>query len=411
MILSDDLTVLANALRRDRRRDPLKGRREYSQAARELADHCERMVADGNAKIAVPVLRKAVDRMTSALMYMDDSSGIVGTDLHHMMGLYARACTAAPPGPVSLARWLVALSFDGPGWPEIRLADFVPALGAEGLAELSTEVDKRAAVAEPGSWGQQFATRDLQEQLAEVSGDVDLHVAVLARNLNSARQYQRIVAALRDAGRPAEAIDWARRGLADHGGGSHADRLRDMLVDLQIDAGDVEAAVAVRRADFERRPTANAHRALLLTARRCAADAGLADWAIAVLRARVARQPTYADDLVMVLLAEDRPDEAWEAGLDHADMLSERGLIDLLELRRTSHPQDVLEPYQKMIGTRILVAADKRRYRFAIGLLRNLRDAYFAVGDAAGFAMYIDHLRAEHRRRTTFIADLDAAAL
>ncbi|EFC83286.1 lipopolysaccharide assembly protein LapB [Parafrankia sp. EUN1f] len=312
---SDDLTTLVNALRRDRRRDPRAGRREYSEAALELADCCERLLADGGARAVVPVLRKAVDRMTRALMYMDDSSGIVGTDLRHMMSLYARACTEAPPDPEQLARWLAALSFDGPGWPEIRLAEFAPALGAQGLSELCAEVERCSAAAEPGSWGHLVAARDLREQLAEVSGDVDRHVAVLAENLTSARQYQRIVVALRDAGRPAEAIDWARRGLAEHGGGPQEDRLRDLLVDLVIDAGDPAAAVALRRDDFERRPTVTAYRALLDTERRCAADTGLAAWAMAVLRARVARQPAYVDDLVAVLLAEGEADQAWDVGL------------------------------------------------------------------------------------------------
>ena len=45
------------------------------------------------------MLRKAVDRITSALMDMDDSSGIVGADLHDIMGLSVRACEAAPPEP------------------------------------------------------------------------------------------------------------------------------------------------------------------------------------------------------------------------------------------------------------------------------------------------------------------------
>ncbi|ABW14724.1 conserved hypothetical protein [Parafrankia sp. EAN1pec] len=411
MTRSDDLTVLVGALRRDRRRDPRAGRREYSQAALELADRCERLLAAGSASAVAPVLRKAVDRMTGALMYMDDSSGIVGTDLRHMMTLYAHACADAPPDPTGLARWLAALSFDGPGWPEIRLVEFVPALGSQGLAALNAEVERRAATAEPGSWGQLVAARDLREQLAQVSGDVDRHVAVLAENLNSASQYQRIVVALRDAGRPAEAIDWAHRGLADHDGGPQADRLRDLLVDLEIDAGDLAAAVVIRRDDFERRPTANAYRALLDTGRRCAADTGLAAWATAVLRARVARQSAYADDLVAVLLAEGETDQAWEAGLHHAEVLSDRRLVELLELRRTSHPGDVLAPYRELIETRVLAAADKRRYRTAISLLRDLRETHLAIGDAAGFSAYIDHLRAEHRRRPTFIAHLDAAGL
>lgn len=407
----DELTVLVNALRRDRRRDPRAGRREYSQAALELADRCERLLADGGASVVVPVLRKAVDRMTTALMYMDDSSGIVGTDLRHMMGLYARACAEAPPDPERLARWLAALSFDGPGWPEIRLAEFAPALGTRGLSELSIEVERCSAAAEPGSWSRLVASRDLREQLAEVSGDVDRHVAVLVEHLTSARQFHRIVVALRDAGRTAEAIDWGRRGLAEHGGEPQSDRLRDLLVDLEIDAGDLAAAVALRRDDFERRPTMTAYRALLDTGRRCAADTGLAEWATTVLRTQVARQPAFADELLAVLLADGKADQAWEVGLRHFDVLFEGRLVQLLELRRRTHPGDVLAPYRKLIETRVLVTAGKRSYQAAVSLLRDLRAAHLATGDAAGFSAYIGQLRTEHRRRPTFIAHLDAAGL
>src|SRR4051794_34912727 len=117
----EDLGTLVDLLRRDRRQHPYRGRHEYSQAARAVADICERLIGAGDAAEALPMLRKAVDRMTRALMYMDDSSGIVGDDLHHIMSLYARACTAAPPKPAALAKWLVTLACDGPGWPRILL--------------------------------------------------------------------------------------------------------------------------------------------------------------------------------------------------------------------------------------------------------------------------------------------------
>jgi hypothetical protein len=168
-----DPAVLVDRLRRDRRRDPRAGRREYSQAARGLAGCCERLLASGRAGEAVPVLRKAVDRMTAALMYMDDSSGAVGADLRAMTALYARACAVAPPDPEALAGWLVKVAYDGPGWPEIRLGEFAPALGERGLAALAVLVEERAAGADPGSWRHEFAARNLREQLAEVSGGVD----------------------------------------------------------------------------------------------------------------------------------------------------------------------------------------------------------------------------------------------
>ena len=74
----------------------------------------EAMVATGRAGDAVPLARRAVDRVTAALLYMDDSSGIVGGDLRELMELCARACRAASPDPVRLAAWLVALHVDGP---------------------------------------------------------------------------------------------------------------------------------------------------------------------------------------------------------------------------------------------------------------------------------------------------------
>ncbi|EFC83287.1 hypothetical protein [Parafrankia sp. EUN1f] len=71
----------------------------------------------------------------------------------------------------------------------------------------------------------------------------------------------------------------------------------------------------------------------------------------------------------------------------------------------------MLAPYRKLIETRVLATADKRSYRAAVSLLRDLRAAHLAIGDAAGFRAYIEHLRTEHRRRPTFIAHLDAAGL
>ena len=58
-------------------------------------------------------MRRAVERMTTALMYLDDSSGILGDDLREMLSLYGRACAAAPPKRAALATWLVGMTYDG----------------------------------------------------------------------------------------------------------------------------------------------------------------------------------------------------------------------------------------------------------------------------------------------------------
>jgi hypothetical protein len=106
-----------------------------------------------------------------------------------------------------------------------------------------------------------YAVRDLREQLAEVSGDLEHYVAVLAENLTSAIQYERIVHGLRDADRRQDAITWAWRGLADKPGWPHADQLRDTLVAMLLAEGKPEDAVKVRREEFARHPTLTTFRA------------------------------------------------------------------------------------------------------------------------------------------------------
>ncbi|WP_238016688.1 hypothetical protein KZZ52_00870 [Dactylosporangium sp. AC04546] len=405
---SDDLTGLVDQLRRDRRTDPYRGRREYSQAARDLADRCTALIAAGDAATVVPVLRKAVDRMTTALMYMDDSSGVVGDDLQQIMELYARACIAAPQNPRRLAGWLVKLECDGPGWPRIVLRDFAPALGSPGLAEVERLVADRAETADPESWIGLFAARDLREQLAEVSGDIDRHVKVLAEQLTSAVQYARIVDALRAAGRSGEAISWARRGLGEKAGWPHADQLRDTLVVLLLEEGDSEAALAVRRAEFELHPTLDAFRAWVCTA----VQAGAADptsVAVERLRQRAAEQPIYASELVDVLMAVGEDGEAWTIGRANADRLGRQRWVGLIERRSTTEPADVIEPYQDLVEEQVGESGDKHRYRRALPLLSALQAACRAAGQDDRFAAYLADFRGRHRRRPTLIKTLDGA--
>jgi len=155
-----------------------------------------------------------VERVTAALQYLDDSTGIVGDQLRVLMSLYAKTCTQAPPDARRLAAWWAKAQLDGPGRPEIRLAEFADALGERGLAELAWLVEERRATGDPESWSVVWAVRDLREQLAAVPGDVDAHVAVLAEDLRGTYGYTGIVQVLRAAGRDEEAERWAREGLA-----------------------------------------------------------------------------------------------------------------------------------------------------------------------------------------------------
>ncbi|WP_327064174.1 hypothetical protein OG196_32425 [Kitasatospora purpeofusca] len=114
----EGLATLVDRLRWDKRRHPYHGRGEYQATAHQALETATALVEAGHAQTVVRTLRTAVDRVTRTLMYLDDSSGIVGDALQELTDLYARALELAPPAsPKTLASWLVAAQFDGPGWP------------------------------------------------------------------------------------------------------------------------------------------------------------------------------------------------------------------------------------------------------------------------------------------------------
>lgn len=179
----------------------------------------------------------------------------------------------------------------------IHLRAFAPALGEKGIADIAAQVEARAASAAPDSWSAQFSVRDFREQLAELTGDVDHYVAVLAEDLKSPEQYQKITLALVAADRTAEAAAWARRGLAHHPGNPYSERLRDLLVDLLLDDDQPADALEVRIAEFNRHPVAATYRALAATCERIGDTAPLAS-ALDELRARATADPNRLSELV-----------------------------------------------------------------------------------------------------------------
>jgi hypothetical protein len=404
-----DVGKLIDGLRWDRRRHPYSGRREYSQRAQAVAAAVADMIEAGDAESAAPLARRAVERVTAALMYMDDSAGIVGDDLRTLMALYARACRAASPDAGRLARWLVSMQLDGPGWPAIELKEWAEALGPRGLGEVARLTEERGVTAEPDSWTAQWGIKDLREQLAAVSGDIDAHVAVLAEDLRGAHRYSEIVAVLRDAGRDDAAEQWARKGLAEHHSGPQTDRLRDQLVDLLLD-GDREAdAVAVCREIYERRAIHQDYLKLRHAARQAGQWPDLSGWALNLLRDRAQADQRYVRELISVLVREDLLDEAWAAAIANPGQVPESQWFQLIEAREKDHPADVIRPYQDLIEIGLEKASDKYRYPKAIKTIRRLQDSYHRAGDEAGFSAYLADLRQRHRRKTSFLTKLDKA--
>lgn len=401
---------LIDGLRRNPRTHPYHGRREYSDRAQQVAVVLAGMIEAGRAADAVPLARRAVERVTSSLLHIDDSSGVIGADLRELTSLYARACAIVPPDAAKLAAWLVASRCDGPGWPDFTVADFAPALGEAGLAELAWMVEERRASGEPDSWSANWGVSSLRKELAALSGDVDAHVTVLAQEARSGRDFGEIVSVLRDAGREREAEQWARQGLAAEPLSPWTDRLREQLAGLLLGSGRGDEAVAMYRDVFERRATHSDYLRLRKAAEQAGQWQDLRVWALDFLRERARTgeyRQTRLGELISVLLHEDLADEAWSTAGGQPEQVSESQWLHLISLREERHPADVLGPLARLIELGVEQAGDKYRYPKAVKA--RLRDDYERAGDAAGFGAYMDGLRERQRRKYSFIAKLDAA--
>ncbi|MFE2756400.1 hypothetical protein ACFXGA_30815 [Actinosynnema sp. NPDC059335] len=186
--------------------------------------------------------------------------------VERVLDLHAVACAAEPPDGRELAAWLLWLQTGFAEPPEVRLASYAAALGEDGLASYRAEAVARFSrlpVIGFGATGrydrERWALLRVMEELAEHTGDVDLQVLVLSKDLSSGWHYLQVATVLRDAGRSGEALDWVERGLEATGWRGAAARLADLGVDECLRAGWVERAVGLRRRAFVASPSVAAY--------------------------------------------------------------------------------------------------------------------------------------------------------
>ncbi|KAA9166938.1 hypothetical protein FPZ12_001110 [Amycolatopsis acidicola] len=342
-----DAETLAELLHEQAERDPeLFGRlqlratasgNELSESSGEAAkigavlDTVARLLDSGTQADVAPLARRTVDRIAEALRHGDDSSGAAGAELRRAIKLYARACAGHPPQPEQLADWIVGVVFGG---AEIELADFVKALGDNGLRRIKSTVDE--VLAEPGTEARRRAAERLDEQVAEITGDVDALLAILSRQPPRLDVSLKIVRVLRAAGRTTEAV-------------AHAARALSQEKSQPPDDGTTEDGATEGEAT--------------------------------------------ADEVIRALIAEDRPEEAWEAAR-----------------RLGTDPTEILVVYKAYIED-LIGLKDAVHYEQAAKALRKLRTLHRRAGLAAEFAPYLAELVRTHRRKTRLLTEISAARI
>jgi uncharacterized Zn finger protein len=360
----------------------------YASRARDVLDTVGALVEAGHAAEARPLARHAVELLAGALGAVDDPDGAVAGVCRRAVRLYARACAAARPNPAKLAAWLFRLRLGWTTWPAIDVADFAEPLGETGMAAYRTLVDDAWHALDDED--DHTVLRAMREQLAKASGDVDAIVDVLADGLPAPRAYRDIVAALRRAGRLAEAVRWAEQGVAR----TRDVELTELLVRSYVDDQRGDEAVELRKAALREAPTRLRYARLRDTAVEVRVWTGLRSWALEVL----AREP---GELVGALLDDDDVEAAWQAAGKHACVT-----VEVARRRGETHPAEVLAAYRTLVAE-CLTRGGRDCYREAGVLLQEMAATAARCGETV--TDFVTLLKSRHARKPALLDELRKA--
>lgn len=212
----------------------------------------------------------SIDRLLKVYQGCDDSGGMIGDQIATLAALHARVGALAADGK-TLARSLYKRQTSD-DWGFFPLQAYWPALGEQGQAAYAALVtaDYDALPEQPAGrpgisggnfeqWAAELAVVSRMEAYAKASGDVELLLRVLQRDLSSSHSYIRLVHVCREANRFREAQSWAENGLQRFPGDI---QLRTLFAEELQRVGLDEEAAELHWQNFEDRPDVRRWQAL-----------------------------------------------------------------------------------------------------------------------------------------------------
>ncbi len=399
---------------------------DYASTIASALDSLQELLDDGHAEAVITLTEHAIDRAEDALGYVDDSDGYLSGIGERLQELHLDACALARPEPIALARTLFDRERHSGDLDVFHnaAATYAELLGTDGIAEYRRLADAEWNALPPLGPGQEersyssrrFRITHIMESLAELAGDVDAVVDVLARDQSSAYQFVRIAELYRKAGRYDDALAWAEKGLALHGGSDS--RLVEAAAEEYHRAGRGAEAVRVAWDAYDAAPALATYRQLAEQAARAGLWPDRHDKAIALLRRVVQGQAKPArgrtsqwaargpdgSTLVEVLLYDGNVELAWTEASDSG---CRRALwLELARRREGEHPLEAMVIWQGEIE-QVIDAKNNQAYAEAVNLIVRVRRLMTAAGREADFAPYVAKLRTTHKPKRNLMKLFD----
>jgi uncharacterized Zn finger protein len=400
---------------------------DYTNNISAVLDSLQDLLDDGQAEAVVALSEHAIDRAEDAVGYVDDSDGWMSGIAERLQDLHLAACATLQPDPVTLARTLFDRERHS-GDLEVfygAASAYAEVLGAEGLAEygqlaqaewdtlppLGPEDEERTLSS------QRFRITKIMQTLAELTGDVDAVVDVLARNQSSAYQFVRIAEVLREAQRYDDALAWAEKGLALHGGSDS--RLVEAAAEEYHRSGRGEEAVRVTWDAYGEAPGLRTYRQLAEHAQRANLWPAWHDKALELLTSRIEqgqRKPARghatrwsgsgpeSSTLVDVLLFDGDVEKAWAEA--RAAGCRRDLWLELARRREGEHPLEAIPIWQAEVE-RSIDAKNNQAYAQAVELIARVGRLMSAADREADFTPYVAKVRASHKPKRNLMKLFD----
>ena len=376
-------------------------------------------------------------RAEKSMDYVENAEGWLNDISMRLSEVHLRACALGRPDPVELAGRLVNLeltsALDGFGR---AAAAYAEVLGETGLAAYRESLQPHLKRTDAKRSSNAFVVREAMVGWAIGTGDPDTLIEVHGRDRILPHDVLDIARSLVAAGRDDEAIQWARRGIAENRDNPRqTSELRDFLADVLRERGETEAAVDLFWQTFVSHPSLAAYRRLLDEAVKPASSAapddgcersdaadttGWTDRCEEELRtrlSRLARQdadnlagshtavPRAAGVLVEILVYEGRLEDAWGAASSHG--CGEQMWMTLARARETTHPSDAIGIYEPKILS-LIEMKKPQLYSLAVDLMDRVRRLADAAGEPDRFTSLLEQVRTVHRAKRNLKALLDA---
>ena len=388
---------------------------QWAAGVHDILDDVQRLLDDGHAEVVLKLTEQAHKRAETALQRIDDSDGWLTDISRRVADLHRAAAGQARPKPRQFAKRLFDLetSADTLDTFHRAAATYADVLGRDGLDRYRQLAnDAWRTVDEDDPYGAVFRIREARIGVAIGARDPDELITVKRDDLHSPYDHLEIVQLLADVGRADEAIDWARRGLAEFVDRWHqTPKLRDALAALLEARGDTSEVEELYWDAYATRPSLTGY---VQYVDHAAEPDASRNRAIEHLRAKVG-QPfgdgrfTYPpDELIQILDHDGRDEEAWDTMIEHG--CHHELAMRLANKREATHPLDAIAVYERDVE-QLIDRKNKTAYRAAVRQLRHIHTLATLADQPEVATKVIDRVGTEHRLKRTLMGFLDAAAL